>query len=169
MSFNIQFLLSSFESWSSNFIVAYGYFGVLVVSLISSASIVLPIPGFAVIIASGAFLDPFWVALISGIGFAVGDLTGVLVGKGGRKTLMAKYGEKLKYIEQKVKRHGPFLVFFIFAVTPLPDDVSGLFAGLINYDWRKFLLAALLGNTIVSFMLAYGGYFGFAWLKSLYL
>lgn len=165
----IQTLLINFKNWSSGLIGAYGYLGVFVVSLISSASIVLPLPGFAVIIASGAFLNPFWVAIISGIGFAVGDLTGVLLGHGGRKALEKRYEKGLEDLKVKTRKYGPFLVFFIFAVTPLPDDVSGFYAGLINYDWKKFLLAAILGNTIVSFLLAYGGHFGFEWLKNIYL
>src|SRR6056297_2662258 len=94
----IQMLLINFKNWSSGLIGAYGYLGVFIVSLISSASIILPLPGFAVIFASGAFLDPFWVAVISGIGFAIGDLTGVLLGRGGRKALEKRYEEQLKDI-----------------------------------------------------------------------
>ncbi|MFB6075659.1 MAG: YqaA family protein [Candidatus Aenigmatarchaeota archaeon] len=160
----LQIYLADFQNWSSQIIGVYGYLGIFVVSFISAASIILPIPGFAVIFAAGAFLDPFIVSIVSGIGFGAGELTGVLLGKGSRKALEKRYEEKVKNLEEKTNRYGAFFVFFLFAVTPLPDDISGIFAGVINYDWKKFLVASILGKTILSLFMAYTGHFGINWL-----
>lgn len=160
----LQSYLLKFQNWSSGVIEAYGYLGIFIISIISASSIVLPVPGFTIIFAAGAFLNPTLVAVISGIGFGIGELTGVLLGRGGRKALEKKYEKELKDLRSKVDRYGPFLIFLIFAATPLPDDVSGVFAGIINYNWKKFLLASIIGKTLLSLFLAYSGYFGINWL-----
>ena len=60
----------------------FGYLGVFLASLIGSATIILPVPSFALVIAAGSQLDPLWVGIISGAGAAIGELTGYGLGYG---------------------------------------------------------------------------------------
>src|SRR3990170_4787889 len=68
----------------------YGYVGLFAVSLISAASIVMPMPRAAAIAGAGALLDPVLgipvpivVGLVAGPAEALGELTGYAAGYGG--------------------------------------------------------------------------------------
>ena len=57
-----------------------------------------------------------------------------------------------------------FLVIVVFGATPLPMDVAGLLAGVLRYDWRRFLAAAIIGKTILSVAIALAASAGAQWL-----
>jgi len=155
---------------------AFGYLGIFLVTLISSASIFIPIPGWLFIIPAGLYLNPWLVAVIAGIGAAIGELTSYGVGYAGEKIYLSrKKGKKKKYIQKWLdkieiwfQRHGGFTVIFVFALTPLPDDIVGIFCGAIKYDIKKFFLAQLIGKILMSLILVYAGYYGLTWFLGLF-
>ena len=53
---------------------AYGYPGVFLISVLASATIVLPAPSLAVVFALGSSLNPVLVGLAAGLGEALGEL-----------------------------------------------------------------------------------------------
>lgn len=53
-------------------LAGYGYLGAFLISLLSSATILLPVPGIAVIFALGATYNPYLVGLAAGAGFSLG-------------------------------------------------------------------------------------------------
>jgi len=161
-------ILAVFLQWSVYIIQNYGYPGVFLVSMISSASIFLPIPGFLFILAASPFLNPWILGVVAGAGMAIGELTGYFIGKGGSKALKKSDKKWLKKGEGWFQRGRGFLLIVIFAATPLPDDVTGIVAGMFNYDWRKFLLASFIGKTIMNLLLALGGFYGINWVISLF-
>ena len=55
------------------------------------------------------------------------------------------------------RRYGGFLTVFVFAVTPLPDDLLYIPLGMIKYPFRKTLLACFIGKTLFMTGLAYFG------------
>jgi uncharacterized membrane protein YdjX (TVP38/TMEM64 family) len=64
-------------SWVHN----YGYLGVFLVQLVSSSSLFFPIPGFFLVMAAGAAMDPLVVTVSSALGASIGELTGYMPGK----------------------------------------------------------------------------------------
>src|SRR4030042_1331373 len=62
----------------------YGYLGVFLISLVSSASIVLPVPSWILVATLGAILNPVLVGIVAGVGGTIGEMTGYLLGYGGR-------------------------------------------------------------------------------------
>jgi membrane protein YqaA with SNARE-associated domain len=153
-------LIAAFLGWSDSFIAAFGYIGVFVVSAISSATIFLPLPGFLFIIAASPFLNPWLVGIIAGAGMAIGELTGYAIGKGSHHALKDKDYKWLKQGEEWFKKDRGFLFIVVFAATPLPDDVTGILGGMFRYDWRRFLLAAFIGKTLMNLALALAGFYG---------
>ena len=153
-------------------VTAFGYLGVFVSSVIGSATVILPMPLFLLIFTAGAFLNPFLVGIIAGVGSAIGELVGYAVGFGSRKLLEKKkktikkkgLGYWLHKGQEWMHRRGGFFVIFIFALTPLPDDVIGIICGSIKYDLKKFFLAVVLGKILLSLGLAYAGYYGLSWV-----
>jgi membrane protein DedA with SNARE-associated domain len=98
-----------------------------------------------------------------GIGSALGEFTSYGLGYGGRKLLKEK-NKWLKVAESWFKKNG-FITIFIFALTPLPDDVVGIIGGMAKYDIRKFFIASLLGKIILSLAISYLGYVILPYLK----
>jgi membrane protein YqaA with SNARE-associated domain len=133
---------------------------------------VLPLPSFALVfLLAGLGLNPWFLALSASLGATIGEITGFIVGAGGRK-LAEKRQEKKKGILGFFKKdwfdkakswsdnRGIFVVIVLFAATPLPHDVVGILAGAIGYDVRKFLGATFIGKMIMFSFLAWAGFFG---------
>lgn len=158
----------------------FGYLGIFLASLIGSASIILPLPSFALVIAAGSQFDPLWVGIISGVGAAIGELTGYGLGYG-------IYHVKNKFNERKIRKEKKklsgwkktfnhwfhnrrlgFVLIVIFSFTPLPDDILGLFCGATKYDVKKFFLATLIGKIMLGLVLAYAGLLGLEFLQGFF-
>ena len=157
----IEFLIS---------LSSLGYLGIFLASLLGSATVIFPIPIFVIIFTAGAVFNPFLVGIIAGIGSAFGELVAYGIGFGGRRLL----GKRIKIRKREwlsrgkkwMHSYGGFFLVFIFAATPLPDDVIGIICGSIRYDIKKFFLACLLGKVLLSLILAYAGYYGLGWILS---
>jgi len=137
----------------------FGYVVLFFLVLALSASLFLPVPVFAVIVAAASVLDPFWVGVIAGIGSAIGELSGYFIGVGGEKVLERKEKEGAIYKKSKevFKKYG---FWGIVAVTIFPltlIDFMGLIAGALRYGWKKFLLAAIIGKIPRYLIVAYAG------------
>lgn len=155
--------LAGFPAWAQGFVAATGYLGIFLVSLIGSASIILPVPFIIVVFSAGAFLNPFLVGLSAGAGAAIGELSGYGAGYGAQ-TLATKYKKWFSLAERWFQKHGGFLVIFIFAATPLPFDVVGLMSGAMKYPIKKFFIATLLGKIVANLIVAYAGFYSLSWI-----
>ena len=60
------------------------------------------------------------------------------------------------------------MVIFVFAATPLPFDVIGLFCGVVRYPAKKFFIATLIGKIIKYLVIAYAGFYGMGWISIMF-
>jgi membrane protein YqaA with SNARE-associated domain len=135
-----------------------GYVGAFFIALFSSATIIFPAPGWAVIAAMSASFDPLLLGLAAGIGSAIGELSGFIAGDGVRDILNSRIKES-KRIEEIVRKYGIFAVgFFAFVPNPL-FDVAGVIAGGLKIEWWKFLIACAVGRVLRYVLLAMAGQF----------
>ena len=135
---------------------AYGYLGVFIVAVIGNATVFLPVPGIAMVFASGSVLNPLIVGLVSGVGEPLGELTGYMAGFGGS----AVFEERDRYERLKgwMKRHG-FLTLLVLSAIPNPlFDLAGMTAGALKYPVWKFLLACWIGKTVKAVAIAFLGH-----------
>ncbi len=133
----------------------YGYAGVFVISLLTAATIFVPAPGWAAVIAMGGVLNPYIVGIVAGIGSGIGESTGYLIGNGARELSDAKFG---KY-KELIKKYGSGAVF-VLAFIPNPlFDIAGFVAGALKIRIWKFLLACILGRILRYVILAHVGLF----------
>jgi len=131
----------------------YGYLGAFVISALSSATIFIPAPGWAAVIAMGRYLDPYLLGLVAGIGSSIGELTGYVAGEGARDVINDRVKES-KDIHQLITKYGPFAIFFLaFIPNPL-FDAAGLVAGALKIPWWQFLIATALGRILRFILLA---------------
>jgi len=125
---------------------AYGYPAVFLVSLLSSATFLLPAPGVAFIVSMGVVLDPVLVGLVAGSGAAIGELTAYTAGYYGNNIVQDK-SVYLRVEKWMRKASGP--VIFILAAVPNPIfDVGGLIAGVIRIPAWRFLLITWMGKSL---------------------
>jgi len=140
----------------------YSYLGLFLVEAISSASIFIPVPGYLAVLLAGAKLNPFGVAVASGLGSTVGELTGYLLGMGGMKLIgdrsdyVRRHSSELEAARRIFSRYGPSAIF-IFAATPLPFDLAGILCGTLGFDLKIFFLGTFAGKTMKFLLLAYAG------------
>ena len=140
----------------------YGYIGVFLVSVISCSSIVVPVPGWIMVATMGAILNPVLVGVISGIGGTIGEITGYLLGYGGR--IATKETGIYARMVQWMKRWGNITIF-VLALIPNPFfDVAGIAAGILRFPLWKFILLGAAGRIPKNILFAYIGIWGIKFL-----
>jgi membrane protein YqaA with SNARE-associated domain len=153
--------------WMEQFALQFGYLGVFIISFIGSVSVVFPIPYTIVIYIMGTFLDPFFVAVSGGLGSALGEFSGYTLGYYGRTIVSEERRKKMDYMLKVFDRYGPAAIF-LFALTPLPDDLLFIPLGVMRYPFWKAFIPALFGKTLMTFILAYSGQQSFELIKVLF-
>jgi uncharacterized membrane protein YdjX (TVP38/TMEM64 family) len=143
-------------------LLVYGYPGIFLVALLSSATVLIPAPGLAVIFGMGAVFPPALVALCGGLGAGTGELTGYLAGFSGRAAI-----EKTKVYERItpiVQKYGALGIFVLAAIPNPVFDMVGITAGALRIPLWQFLLAAIGGNIVKMMIFAYAGSLSLNWL-----
>lgn len=132
----------------------YGYIGLFVFTLLSSATLVLPSPAIGLSFVAGSTLNPWLVGIISGVAAALGEITGYMAGMGGNA--FAQRTTFYTTIERFVSRWG-MLTIFVLAIIPSPlFDFAGIAAGTMRMPFWRYLAACLAGKTL--------RFIGIAWL-----
>jgi membrane protein YqaA with SNARE-associated domain len=142
----------------------YGYVGVFLASLISNATIALPVPGIAVTLGTAMALPNEWwlVALVAGIGEALGESTGYLAGYGGSAIIEnRRVYQRLHYW---MEHHGMMTIFVLSAIPNPFIDLAGISAGASKYAYYKFLLACWLGKTLKTLVFSWAVVHSAGWV-----
>jgi membrane protein YqaA with SNARE-associated domain len=151
-----------------NWLASLGYIGMFILAVISSATIILPTPFFIILFVSASVLNPLLLGIICGFGTTIGELLSYYLGRGGKKILPEKQEKQLEKAGKIFHKYGCFLALMVFAATPLPDDIVGIFAGLIHYPKEKFFLSVLIGKLILCLAVAYAGFFSASWVLNFF-
>ncbi len=161
--------LQDITDWMKNLALQYGYLGIFVISLLGATSVFIPIPYTVVIFVLGGLpnFDPLWIAVAAGTGAALGELSGYLIGFGGRRVIGERYQKKMDVLMRLFKRFGP-VVIFLFALTPLPDDLLFIPLGVMRYSLLSTFIPALLGKFLSNVIIAYAGRFSVGIIKDIF-
>ncbi|MFC2122660.1 VTT domain-containing protein [Bacteroidota bacterium] len=135
-----------------------GYLGAFLISLVSNASIVLPVPGLLLLFALGAAFNPILVGILGGAGGTIGELSGYMAGRSGR--VVSRSDKWFSRAERWMSRWGTLTVFVFSLVPVLPVDVAGVAAGVVGFPIRKFLVACFFGKTLLYIAMALFGAWG---------
>jgi membrane protein YqaA with SNARE-associated domain len=136
---------------------SYGYLGVFVLTLLSSASIVLPSPALATAIVAGATLNFWLVGLIAGVAAGLGETTGYVAGYSGSR--LAMDSRWYPRVESWVRRWGALTVLVLAAVPSPLIDLAGIAAGTLRMPYRVYLVACITGKVVRFIPLAWLGGF----------
>ncbi len=117
----------------------------------------LPLPGYLATISYVASRnDPVSLALaalMTALGAALGKLVVFLYGYGIGRVVM---GEELTYAKRffdKISKWGIDVAVFIFAMSPLADDVLYIPLGAAGYNIKRFFAALLAGKLVLATVL----------------
>ena len=131
----------------------YVYLGAFLISLIGNATVVLPVAVLAILTSIGIVLcpvtgvsGPVMIGLAGGVGAALGEITGYMVGFSGRG--IVENSRLYQRLMVWIKRWG-VLVVFIFSMVPLFFDLVGIIAGALRLPLWKFVLFCWLGRSIM--------------------
>lgn len=138
------------------------YLAIFLMSMLASASIVIPVPGLAFTSLIGAIStnpwDPLWVGVVSGLGATIGECTDYLVGYGGRIAIHDT--PNYKRVVGWMSKWGS-LSIFLLALIPNPlFDLVGISAAIMKYPMWKFILVGAAGRLPKHILFSYLGYWG---------
>lgn len=131
----------------------WGYLSVFFISLLSSATVLIPAPGLAVVFAMGGALDPVTLGIIAGIGSGLGELSGYIAGASGRGLILRNKGinSHLRWFTTQYT----LPALFVLAILPLPVfDLAGVMAGALKIRVSHFLAVVISGKIIKHILVA---------------
>lgn len=117
---------------------------------------ILPIPAMVTTIVGVIIFGPFIAFILSTLAIILGSIFAYILGKTfGMKLLYWSIGkEKTTYLQSKLEK-GKF-IFFIMMLFPLfPDDILCMLAGVINLNFKFFLITNLITRPISLFCLCF--------------
>lgn len=135
-----------------------GYPAVFGISLISSASVFLPLPGPVVAFVGGSVLSPVPVAIVAALGAALGELTSYAMGYGGHA--IAENTELYKTISGWMRKRAWPILFLLAAIPNPVFDAAGIAAGVLRYPVWLFFIIVLAGKIVKFLVFAFAGALG---------
>lgn len=149
LSFLFQSQLAELGKW--------GLLGIFVLNILGSATLFIPAPAIATVVAGGLVYNPLLVAVIAAVGSAIGDMIGFGLGRSGKEFLFKKGSFKYNLTRDLFNQFGP-LIIILFAFIPNPVfDAVGVFAGIFMYPPKKFFVYILIGRFLRNLLLAFIG------------
>lgn len=160
-----------------NLVESYGLIGLFIVTIVSNATIVLPLPVDILIFLFADFpffplgiFNPLLLALIISFAASIGEMSAYLVGLFGVSSLEKMKSKTLAQVEEmELRLHKlGMIVIILGALTPFPFDVIGIAAGLLRFDVKKFFIGCYIGKFFRYLIIAYAGYYSLGFIRSFF-
>ena len=137
----------------------FGYAGVFLATLISNATVFIPVPGVMLVFTLGAVFHPIPTAIFAGLGAATGELSGYLLGFSGQGLLERSVRYQRFYAWLVDHRKLSDIAIMGLAIIPNPFfDLAGVAAGSLKIPVFRFWIFCALGSIIKMLVFAYAGY-----------
>ena len=136
---------------------ALGYIGVVLITRISNATIVVPIPYFGLVAALSPGLSMVGVGIAGALGSVIGESVGFFVGRSGRGVV--EQTRFYRWVQRQLEHPWrAFVVLFALSAPPNPAfDVAGLTAGAMGLPYWIFLSAVFLARLVRFGIVAFVG------------
>jgi len=159
ISFAFAALLSFAKSWLNLDLYAFewlAYASVFIATMLANMTIIAPVPFAVAIMATAAEqFNPLMVALFAALGGTLGEMSGYLAGRWGRKIAIPESIIGTQKIEGWVKKYGPWAIMVLAFQPIVPFDVGGLVAGAARMPVAVFLPSLFAGKFPKYILLAY--------------
>ena len=141
----------------------WGYVAAFFINLFSSASVILPGPGFGAIIVMAKDLNWFYLGLAAGVGGTFGEVTGYWLGRQGHDSI--EKSRVYRVMESWMTRFGGWFIFSAGLIPIMPIDVAGVIAGATRYPVWRFLVYLGAGKVIKTIAVLYVAAKAFEWAE----
>jgi membrane protein YqaA with SNARE-associated domain len=151
----------------------FGYAGIFLANLASTATVFIPVPGLtaagqALILSGGETLRPVPVGILGGVGMALGEITAYVAGRighemaegrtlGGPRWFRRIVERTAQAISWLMARYGMLTLFVLSAIPNPAFELAGLTAGAVRMNFWRFMLAVLTGKVARGLALAFLG------------
>jgi len=148
----------------------YGYPGIFLFALLTSATVILPAPGLILVFSLGGVLNPLLVGIFAAFGATLGELSGYLAGYSGRAVIEnTRTYDRITGWMARNERLSGWLIFGV-AFIPLPImDLAGMAAGALRLSVWRFQIWCLWGKLAKMILVAYLGTLSVGWLERIFL
>jgi uncharacterized membrane protein YdjX (TVP38/TMEM64 family) len=139
------------------------YVGIFLTMLFTSATLILPAPGLALVFVLGKVFPPLALGIVAASGSTLGELTGFMAGFSGSGVV--ENTQAYRRIEGYVRKYG-VIPLIVLSVIPNPlFDIAGFAAGALGIKWWQFLLATFVGKIIKCVAVAYAGFYSMGFIE----
>jgi membrane protein YqaA with SNARE-associated domain len=165
----INFFLNTSPVFRNLVLTLLGFFGAI--------SVLIPIPYTALIFSLSSIypgLEPLETSLFVGLGSGLGEITGWIVGRSIKNIIWSdgrSVGKNfMVFLSHEMEKRAMLIpvLIFLFALTPLPDDVLLIILGAMNYSLIKALIPCMLGKILMVQLLVMSGK-AVGWLAGPYI
>jgi membrane protein DedA with SNARE-associated domain len=169
-------LLPLWVDLSEDRLATFGYTGVFIANLLSTATVFVPVPGLtaagqALIIQQGDVLNPVIVGILGGTGMAIGEVTAYAAGTVGSEVAREEHIKVPRQVRPLAERviawvdwlmdHYGFGTLLVLSAIPNPTfELAGITAGASGMKFWRFMVAVLIGKNIRGLLLAFLGAYG---------
>jgi len=131
-----------------------GILGIMIINFLSSATIFLPAPAIATVVAGGALYSPLSVALASSFGASLGEIVGFILGHSGKNLFYKKHHTAFLILKDLFHTFGGILIFLLAFIPNPVFDAVGILAGFFHYPLMRFFVLIFVARIIRNFLLA---------------
>ena len=154
---------------AQGFVESYGLMGTFIISILEA--FIFPVPtAFFIAPATALGIEPFWIAVVATVGSLMGAVAGYVLGYYLGHPVASKILNKkqLEKVELWYRKWGEWIVL-IAAAGPIPFKVVTWFSGILELDFKKFMIFSAIGRTFQFFVAAYIGNFLGPWIIGVFL
>lgn len=160
-------IMNAIIQWSQ---LAFGtlgiYIGVFLISIFGNFTVIFPVPYLLVLLlivvnwSNFTLIDGLILGLVVGAGAAIGETTAWLLGRTQTQSLEeSATGQRMMSMRRQIERGFGGLLIFIYAATPLPDDLLLITLGATKYPLWKAILYCFLGKVALALLITIGAFF----------
>ncbi len=134
------------------------YLSTFALSIFGSFTVILPMPYLISIITILLVLpiNPIVLSIFAALGSSIGELSAWLLGRSFAQVVDEEtYENKIKGLEALIQKGYGFWLIFLFAATPLPDDLLLIALGMQKYSLKNTLVPAFIGKLLMVLSLAF--------------
>jgi uncharacterized membrane protein YdjX (TVP38/TMEM64 family) len=129
------------------------------IALQVAQTVLAPIPGHVLSLASGYLFGAFWGSLYSIVGTAIGSTAAFVLARTFGRPLVERFApsNSLERLDTGIRERGLVVLVLVFLAPFLPDDVACFAAGLTTVPIPVLILAVLAGRAPGLILMAWLG------------
>ncbi len=135
----------------------FGLIGAFIISLTSSATVVLPAPGILIILSMAEIIDPWRLGIVTGLGGGLGGGTAYLAGALGRNAMGQSSRIRQRMTALFNSKWGAVILFFGNTIPFAPGDAISAIAGISRFPVPAFFFYVIVGCIIKMIALSWLG------------